>query len=66
MSSDRQREVGDFYKQARNILLHAMTEDEQAFVNELAIDNHATLPDAKLFRLKEQVRTKCHKQAERS
>ena len=61
MSSDRRREVEALYKQARKILLHEMTEDERLLVDELGWDDHATLPDAKLSRLKELVRTKGNK-----
>ena len=39
MAPDRQSEVDDLYKQARNILMHEMTEDEQRFVAELGYDN---------------------------
>jgi hypothetical protein len=59
MVPDRQSEVDDLYKQAQNILLHEMTEDEQRFVAELAFANHATLPMDKLSRLRELVRRKC-------
>ncbi len=34
-----------------------MTEDEQAFVAELGWDDFSTLPEAKLTRLRELVRT---------
>ncbi len=58
MTLERQSEFGDLYKQAQNILLHEMTEDEQRFVAELAFDNHAALPSDKLSRLRELVRKK--------
>ena len=58
MAPDRQREVDALYKKAQNILLHELTQDERSFVAELAFDNHASLPDDKLYRLKELVRTK--------
>lgn len=58
MAPDRQREVDALYKKAQNILLHELTSDERAFVAELAFDNHASLTDDKLNRLKELVRTK--------
>lgn len=61
MAGDRKNEVDDLYKQAQNILLHEMTEDEQVFVNELGWENHAALPEAKLSRLRELVRRKCPK-----
>lgn len=60
MAPDRQSEVDALYKKAQNILLHEMTEDERSLVAGLAFDNHATLSDDKLNRLKELVRTKCH------
>ncbi len=63
MASDRQSEVDDLYKQARNILMHEMTEEEQRFVAELGFDDHATLPPDKFSRLKELVRSKGHKQS---
>ena len=50
MLSDRRREVEALYKQARKLLLHEMTKDERLLVDELGWDDHATLPDAKLFR----------------
>jgi phosphate uptake regulator len=59
MAPDRQNEVDALYKKAQNILLHEMTEDEQSFVAGLAFDNHATLSDEKLYRLKELVGRKC-------
>jgi hypothetical protein len=58
MAPDRQSEVDDLYKQAQNILLHELTEEEQSFVNDLGWDNHAILPEAKLSRLRELVRRK--------
>ena len=58
MAPDRQSEVDDLYKQAQSILLHELTEEEQSFVNDLGWDNHATLPEAKLSRLRELVRRK--------
>jgi hypothetical protein len=61
MAPDQQREVDDLYEQARNILMHEMTQDEQRFVNELGWDNRATLPEEKLSRLKELVRKKGNK-----
>ncbi len=64
MAPDQQREADDLYKQAQNILLHEMTESEQAFVNELGWDNRATLPADKLSRLKELVRKKGNKPSE--
>jgi hypothetical protein len=62
MAPDRQSEVDDLFKQARNILMHEMTEDEQRFVAELGFANHATLPPDKLSRLRELVRNKGQKQ----
>lgn len=62
MAPDRKTEVDGLYKQAQNILLHEMTEDEQRFVNELGWDDHATLPPEKISRLKELVRKKGGKQ----
>ncbi len=61
MAFDRQSEVEALYQKAQNILLHEMTESEQAFVNELGWDNRATLPETKFSRLKELVRRKCNK-----
>jgi len=61
MALDRQSEVEALYEQAQKILLHEMTEIEQAFVNELGWDNRATLTEDKLSRLKELVRRKCNK-----
>ena len=43
MAADRQIEVDALYKQAQHILLHEMTEDERALVDELGWENHATL-----------------------
>jgi hypothetical protein len=40
--------------------MHELTEDEQAFVAQLALDNHATLPEAKFRRLKDLVKRKGH------
>jgi hypothetical protein len=51
-------EVDNLYKKAQKILLHEMTQDEQLLVTELAFENHETLSDDKLFRLKELVRNK--------
>jgi hypothetical protein len=61
MALDRQSEVEALYQQAQNILLHEMTESEQAFVNELGWDNRATLPADRLSRLRELVRNKGNK-----
>jgi hypothetical protein len=61
MAPDRRSEVEALYKQAQKILLHEMTEDEQLFVAELGWDDHATLPEAKLSRLRELVRRKGNK-----
>jgi len=58
MAADRQIEVDALYKQAQHILLHEMTEDELALVDELGWDNHSTLSDERLSRLKELVRKK--------
>ena len=58
MSADRKSEVEALHKQAQKILLHEMTEDERLFVAQLGWDNHATLPEEKLARLRELVRTK--------
>jgi len=60
MAPDRQSEVDALYKKAQNILLHEMTDEEQSLVAGLAFDNHATLSDEKLNRLKELVKTKSH------
>jgi hypothetical protein len=61
MALDRQSEVEALYQQAQNILLHEMTESEQAFVNELGWENRATLHPDKVSRLRELVRRKCNK-----
>jgi hypothetical protein len=61
MALERKSEFDDLYKQAQNILLHEMTEDERRFVAELAFDNHAALPPDKLSRLRELVRKKGNK-----
>lgn len=66
MSTERQREVEALYKQAQKIFLHEMTEDERLFVAQLGWDDHATLPEEKLARLRELVRTKFHKQGAHS
>jgi hypothetical protein len=66
MAPDRQAEVEALYKEAQKILLHEMTEDERLFVAELGWDDHATLPEEKLARLRELVRTKFHKQGAHS
>jgi hypothetical protein len=55
--ADRQSEVNALYKKAQNILLHEMTQEEQAFVAGLAFENRASLPDDKFHKLKELVRT---------
>jgi hypothetical protein len=60
MPQDDQREVEELYKKAQNILMHELTEDEQAFIAQLALDNHATLPESKLRRLKDLVKRKVH------
>ena len=60
MPQDDQREVEELYKKAQNILMHELTEDEQAFIAQLAFDNHATLPESKLRRLKDLVKRKVH------
>ena len=62
MAPDRHSEVDDLCEQARNILMHEMTVDEQRFVAELGYADHATLPPDKLSRLKELVRDKGRKQ----
>jgi len=61
MATDRRSEVEALYKQAQTIPLHEMTEDERLFVTQFGWDDHATLPDDKLSRLRELVRTKFHK-----
>jgi hypothetical protein len=61
MSPDPLREVDALYRQAQNILLHEMTEEEQKFVAELGFENHATLSPERLSRLRELVRTKGNK-----
>jgi hypothetical protein len=63
MEPDRQREVDALYKQAQKILLHELTEDEHQLVSSLAFENHATLPDAKLSRLKELIKKKGTRQS---
>jgi hypothetical protein len=63
MAPDQQREVDDLYRKAQKILLHEMTEDEQSLVAQLAIENHATLSEDKLSRLRELVRKKGGKQS---
>jgi hypothetical protein len=60
MPQDDQREVEELYEKAQKILMHELTEDEQAFVAQLALDNHATLPEAKFRRLKDLVKRKGH------
>lgn len=54
--TSRQDEIETLYKQARDIFLHLMTEDEQVFIRELGVDNHATLSEERLNRLREMVR----------
>jgi hypothetical protein len=66
MSNDRKSEVEALYKQAQKILLHEMTEDERLFVAQLGWDDHATLPEDRLSRLRELVRTKVHKKGAQS
>jgi hypothetical protein len=61
MAPGRQHDVDELYKKAQNILLHEMTPDEQSLVAQLAFDDHATLSEDKLTRLKELVRIKGHK-----
>ena len=56
MSLDYQQEVEELYKAAQKILMHELTEDEQAFIAQLAYDNHATLPEAKFRKLKDMVK----------
>jgi hypothetical protein len=66
MPTDRQSEVEALYRQAQQIFLHEMSEDERLFVTQLGWDNRATLPEEKLARLRELVRTKFHKQGAHS
>ncbi len=63
MSNERQHEVDVLYKKAQRILMHELTQDEQAMVTQLAFENHATLSDDKLTRLRELVKKKGHKQS---
>jgi len=58
MAADRQMEVDALYKQAQHILLHEMTEEERALVEELGWENHANLTDDRLSRLRELVQKK--------
>jgi hypothetical protein len=39
---------------------YELTEDEQAFIAQLAFDNHATLPEAKFRMLRDLVKKKGH------
>ena len=66
MSTARKSEIEALYKQAQKIFLHEMTEDERLFVAQLGWDDHAALPEEKLARLRELVRTKFHKQGAHS
>lgn len=66
MSADRHQEVDVLYKKAQRILLHELTDDEQAMILNLAVENHATLSDEKLEVLRELVRKKGHKQSANS
>jgi hypothetical protein len=61
MTTDQKSEVEALCKQAQKILLHEMTEDERLFVTQLGWDDHATLPEEKLARLRELVRKKANK-----
>jgi len=40
--------------------MHELTQEEQAFVAQLAFDNHASLPDEKFHKLQELVKKKGH------
>ena len=60
MEPDRHCEVDDLYRQAQNIFMHEMTEDEQRFVSELGFESPAALPPDKVSLLKELVRNKEH------
>jgi hypothetical protein len=55
-----QRELEELYTKAQKILMYELTEDEQAFIAQLAFDNHATLPNTKFIRLKDLVKRKGH------
>jgi hypothetical protein len=66
LTNDHKSEVEALYRQAQRILLHEMTEDERLFVTQLGWDDHATLPEEKLNRLRELVRSKFHKQGAHS
>ena len=52
-----------YIRKAQKILSHELTEEEQTLVTQLAFDNHATLTDDKLSRLRELIRKKGHKQS---
>ena len=60
MSLTYQQEVEALYKKAQRIFMHELTEDEQAFIAQLALDNRATLPESKFSRLKDLVKRKGH------
>ena len=60
MSRNNQLEVDALYRQAQRILLHELTSEEQEFVAQLALDNHASLPDEKFRKLQELVSKKGH------
>lgn len=66
MPADRQHEVDVLYRKAQRILLHELTEDEQTMILNLSVENHATLSDEKLARLRELVSKKGHKQSANS
>jgi hypothetical protein len=58
MAMDRKSEFDNLYKQAQNILLHEMTQEEQSFVAELAWENHAAMSEDRLSRLRQLVKNK--------
>jgi hypothetical protein len=60
MSQNNQRDVDVLYQKAQKILMHELTQEEQAFVAQLAFDNHASLPDEKFHKLQELVKKKGH------
>ena len=60
MPPDDRRELEELYEKAQKIFMYELTEDEQAFIAQLAFDNHATLPEAKFRMLRDLVKKKGH------
>ena len=60
MARNNQLEVDALYRKAQRILLHELTPEEQEFVAQLGLDNHAALSEEKFRKLQELVDKKGH------